>query len=112
MQIKVKDLGINAVSLIVDGQDVQLIEIDEATSIEGVHGNLDIPNSLAAYIQQNGVNAKQKMSDKDMEAIGITGNCYLLENVPKLSMYHKYAKMSILFDLVISNQKLLLKRVY
>lgn len=111
MDFKIRDL-VNAVSLLVDGQIVQTIEIDEETSIEGNHGNLDISNSLAAYIQSNGVNAKQKMSEKDMEKAGITGNCYLLENVPKLSMYHKYAKTNMLFDLVVTNQKIVLKRVF
>lgn len=109
--IRVSELGIGATSLIVDGKVVHLIEIDEETRIEGEHGNLDIINSLANFILQNGINYKQLMSEKEKEQFDVTGNCYLIRDASKLGMYHKYAKIQVIFDLVVHNHKILLKRV-
>jgi hypothetical protein len=52
------------------------------------------------------------MSEENMEEWGVTGNCYLIEgSLRKLSMYHKYARILVIFDLVVENKKIVLKRV-
>lgn len=111
MIIRVKELGINAVSILVDGHHVQLIEIDNETEIEANNGNIDVINALATYIQNNGVKPGHKVTEEYKEANGIKGNYYLIENVKKLGMFHRYAQINVLFDLIVQGNKILLKRV-
>ena len=73
---------------------------------ENKHGNLDVVNALAKYIQNVGQTQiiKFKMDDESDDKKRV----YVLTNLPKLSMFHKYYTVDVKFTVYVQNGKLVI----
>jgi hypothetical protein len=93
--------------LIIGNVEVSSFQIDSDTEFEVRHGNLDVIHALANWLQNNGKPKKiidSEISDNLVEL-------YIAENIKKLSIYHKYAKINIEFELYLRSGKVILTRI-
>jgi hypothetical protein len=75
---------------------------------EKKHGNLDVVNALANYIQS--FSEKQARNFRDESESTENKRVYVLRNLPKLSMLHKYYSVTVSFSVFVDNGKLLITK--
>ena len=75
---------------------------------ERKHGNLDIVNALAQYIQSFG--ETKAVNFRDESESDKNKRVYVLRNLPKLSMLHKFYSVTVSFSVYVKNGKLLITK--